>query len=427
MKVLLLLLLTQGPQMGSVTSEKSHQESLAVQALNAHQYQEALEILQQLLEEDPRNPRYLFLMGKLHKQQGDLQRALHFFKKARDLSPEPDPEILKQMATVLKWMRRYHEAEKILEEVLKYRPTDQEARFDLQNLRLRRSLHVMASYGGWEVDYTQNSMTGTLFWGGWDRLDLYVGYAKTDKLFYRRTNLWIDAYFFPIYRMYLRFGYRNKHYSYPPAINPNPDANAYAQIPDYQLEMSYTYRGEDYVSVEFEKFDPNFYWNSQLRAHNWKVSGTVRATVIAPFYVKGYAAWLRDPDPRTVVQDTTQKLVDFSYETLHLIGGALGADFGTWGFEGKYLPDRDLDRSTDYSIFFRAFYRIRNTRFVYDFLYDHYSQFSYRAGQTSKVHMLTLIWDPFPYLRVRLGGKVLMESQKTSLNPFVFLRLKTGL
>lgn len=263
--------------------------------------------------------------------------------------------------------------------------------------------------------------------GNVDWLDLYAGYAVSDRLFYQKKSLWSDLYMFPSHDRYVRLGIQYKEYEYFNANVSAPDISAYDQVPDVQLEAGASYGSGNYVSVEAELFRPNFYYNKNMHATNLKLAANVRQSIIHYVYIKGFAAILRDPDPaRFVVDGSPGTLNSFEYEWRGLAGAGIGYDDGRTFSEIKYIPDRDLDGSIQWSVFARAGYSWGSFGIRYDLLYDRYAAGQGRALLDSKVNMITLTVSPLHQMEVQSGVKALTRDI-TELMPFLSLRYKTGL
>ena len=391
-------------------------------ALQQGNVQDAEKTLHALIGLERDNARYYFMLGETYQAQERLIPALRAFEKSSSLTNHSDPGTLQRMATINSWTRHYNDARTLLRKVTTLRPGNAEAMSDLADLDVRRSLHVFSSYGGWEVDNTKNSYDAGVFAGWVDWLDLYASYSRSDRLFYHRESFSVDAYIFTSYDMFIRLGYRAKRYEYSTATS--PDLSAYVHVPDLQLELSYSYTPDNSVSLEAEFFSPDFFMNRSLRANNFKVSGSVRNWIIRPVYAKLFAAILRDPDPLSFIQDSPGTISSFRYETVSLVGSALGAEVGGFNAEVKYIPDRDLDNSIDWSLFTRIGYSWEHIGIQYDMLLDNYRAVG--AGRTSRVHLLTLLMKPLAMLDLRVGVKSISRTI-TEVMPFVSVRFKTGL
>lgn len=395
-------------------------------AIEQGNYAEAEASLNKLVRWDPENPEIHHLLGRIYELRLDFDRSTAHYERESALRRHSDVELLKRVATLNARLRRYKRARAWLQRALILRPDDREALTDLKNLSLKRSVHFIGSSGGWETDYTRSNYEIGSFVGWFNWLDLYASHSRMDRVFYRRSSFSFDAYLFPSHRTYVRVGGRLKRYTYPAELNPSPDHNSYDQLPDLQFEVGHYYSGENNFYVELEYFHPNFYWNKDLRTDNIKVSAGIRNWIVRPFYVKSYLAFLRDPQPSSFITDSaTNRIVSFEYNSHLLLGGALGYDAGNLSMEIKYLPDRDMDRTIDYSLFAKMRYMKRGFGLQYDFLYDRYSQSDFRGFSASRVNVVTFIVDRWDFFQVRVGAKVL-DKESTEINPFIYMRIKTG-
>jgi len=364
--------------------------------------------------------------GDQYVKEGDIASAIAEYGLASEAVNHRDTGLLKKVATLNQWTRHFTQAKEWLGMAVSTNPADAEATEDLSRLQSQRGLQFSGTYGGGEIDYTNRTYNINGFYGGVDWLDLHAGYSMSDKLVYSRSTTWIDAYIFPHHSTYVRFGVQRKQYVYPRSVTASPDDNAYSLVPDYQIELGHYYYKENYLALELEYFTPNFFWNQNLKAHNLKIGGTVRNWVVRPLYVKFFASMLRDPDPQSfLLNPATKTAIGFGYEHITLIGAAVGLDNDRWNVELKYVPDRDLDRSLDWSLFGKIRFNAARFGVQYDFLFDQYPQSSSRSFQSSQVHMATLMVEPTMFLDLKAGIKVL-RREVTTLNPFVSIHIKTG-
>jgi tetratricopeptide (TPR) repeat protein len=364
-------------------------------------------------------------LGDEYMERGDFSSAMREYQQVPETVRHRDPSLLKQIATLNERTRHFTQAAEWWGKAIAANPSDAEAMDGLQALQAQRSLRIEGGYGGGEIDYSNKSYNINGFYGGVDWLDLHGGYSRNDKIAYARTNTWLDAYAFPSCDTYLRLGVQRKHYDYPQSAGSSPDNNAYLVVPDYQIEIAH-YTGENYVSIELEYFTPNFFWNQDLRANNLKLGGTIRNWLLRPLYFKFFASTLRDPDPQTFVADAgTGGITGFQYERVAMVGGALGLENGRWNVEIKYVPDRDLDHSLDWSMFGKITFEADRLGVQYDFLYDRYSRSSSNSFQSSQAHMVSMTVEPTRMFAVRAGVKILAR-ESTTLNPFISFRIKTG-
>lgn len=87
----------------------------------------ALEVLEELVAEDPKNPLFRSTLAKALRQQGETVRALSLDREAVNLSPE-DADAWYNLATGLQQAGRHDESEAALREVLRLDPARAEAR-----------------------------------------------------------------------------------------------------------------------------------------------------------------------------------------------------------------------------------------------------------------------------------------------------------
>ena len=365
--------------------------------------------------------------GEMSIAQGDLDGALTEYMTAAELTGNTNASFAHTIGTLHQWRREYTDARRWFRAALALSPDDQEIREDLTALDYRRSLHFSGSVGGWEPDFTKNTYDLGAFIGWLDRMDILAQYSHTDRVFYRRSNFSADAYFFFSPRTYLRGGIRRKRYDYPTGANTQPDDNAYVNVTSVQAEVGHYYDGENYFSVEIEYFRPDFFWNSSLYAHNMKVSGTLRNELFGPLYGKLFVAYLRDPGPSTfLLDDVSRQIVSFGYRSHVLLGGALGVNVEGFSFEMKYIPDRDLDKSLDWSVFTRMTYSWEHVSVQHDFLYDRYPVSTFRGFSASRVNVFSIAVAPTDYLDLKGGIKLLSNTVGEAV-PFVALRYRTGI
>ena len=164
----------------------------AKKLIDAGEYAKAEEQLTKLISANPKNAKYYQLMGDLQNKQGRSEEALKNYEKAKGLHGE-NPELLKGIATSQKRLRNFHDAEKSYNRAIELAPKDEEAKDDLNNLKLKRGLQLKAFFGGWEPDYTRLAFEGALFYGGFDRFDLNAGYSYADQTYYTRHKVFANG------------------------------------------------------------------------------------------------------------------------------------------------------------------------------------------------------------------------------------------
>src|SRR5512143_555592 len=117
--------------------------------------------------------------GEAFISDGRLQDAMQAFPMAGDAGGWNAPAVLKKLAAVGRWTRRYDASREWLNHVLLLFPADEEAREALDGIRMQRSLHLFGSAGGGEVDYTTRTYEAGAFAGWVDWMDALGGYSVT--------------------------------------------------------------------------------------------------------------------------------------------------------------------------------------------------------------------------------------------------------
>ena len=374
---------------------------------------------------------HLGLAEKL-KNEGKFELAIEEYRIVLSLKKENDIEIMSTIATLCKWTRNYKQAESWLEKIIEIDPQNRAALQELEDLRLKRGIHLMAGYGGWEVDYTKKAYDVQIFLGNIDWAEIYFGYSSYERAFYDRKKTFGKVYFFPKHTTYLKFEFNYKDYGYPKEINPNPDDNSYDKVPSYEIELNHNLTPDFRFSLYYEYFNPNFFWGASTRAKNYKIGGELNLRLLDLFNAKLYLARLKDPDPATFkVDKNSQQILNLDYKTEFLLGGGVEIYKGPLEAGLKYIPNRDLDNSLDYSYFINFVYKIRNKNIPFplearfDYIYDKYSQWSYLSGLTSKVAMFAIHAEPLKLLALRLGIKLLNKAEENDFGIFIRLIFKS--
>lgn len=406
--IAILLTLAFSFAMFGLESKKLYEQGLS--ALEMGDLETAEIIFKTLLSKEPDNPEYRKALAKIYKFMGKFEEAIREYKKVLALKGGKDTDTMINIATVYRWMRQYQLSKKWLQHVLSIDPANREAREDLENLRLRRGLHLFFNYGATEVDYTNKVYEGKIFVGVIDEADIYAGYSKSERIFYSRKKTFGRVYWFPRYTTYLKIEFYSKDYDYPNLPNFAPDSNCYDKVPGFEVEISHSLGRNYRVSLFTEFFSPNFYWDPATKANNLKVGGQIEVEWLNFLNTTLFLHLLRDPNPETFQVDKIKgKVLNLDYQMQYLIGGGIDLDYYPIELSFKYIPNRDLDRSLESSYFFTAAVtaEIKNypVKFRVDFLHDKYSRYSYLSGQTSRVIMLSLLTQPFKNVDLQIGVK----------------------
>ena len=104
-------------------------------ALN-HEFDNARDALAQALTLHPQLAAAHDALGQLDEQQGDLERAVASYLRARDLEPE-NTRILRHLARMQLRRKNAPAAREALEQLIRFEPSDAEARYQLGVVELR--------------------------------------------------------------------------------------------------------------------------------------------------------------------------------------------------------------------------------------------------------------------------------------------------
>ena len=120
--VLCLLPLLLSLQVGASGQAETAQVSSIAAALQAHEYQKALQLLQPALQQAPGNPQLWMLQGLAYAGKGNSQSALTSYQRAIKISPDYLPAL--EGAAQIEYETGSAEAVPLLEHILKLRPDD---------------------------------------------------------------------------------------------------------------------------------------------------------------------------------------------------------------------------------------------------------------------------------------------------------------
>jgi hypothetical protein len=151
-------------------------------------------------------------------------------------------------------------------------------------------------------------------------------------------------------------------------------------------------------------------------------------TVWKPLNLVVQAATLRDPDPSRTIVDKTNHLVVPVYGTQFLVGG--GADLTLSKFDAHVLvlPNRDLDRSTDYSFLSAVNVPFgRNLRLYSGHVYDHYSNQSVFSGQIAQVYNIGCSWKTAKWMELAFGGKAVRRPIRNDQAVYITMKFRMPL
>ena len=378
----------------------------ASELLEAGKTAQAKAILQPLLRSEPQNAEAHELMGDVFRQERNGRAAEQEYLRALDLGIR-DSGLLSSLATVEKWNRHFSQARNSYQRELEDSPFLPGVRDDLQDLEYQRGFSLFGAYGGWETDSTTKGWQADLSYRGIDRLDTYAGLSYADKYFYTRRSYYGKGYAFFSSTGYVKFSFEQDNYNYPVAVTPVPDANAYQHVPTAGIEVSGDLRQNVRGTISYEFFRPNFFFDPSEHASNHKLGGELLyKTSWKPLELRLQSAVLRDPDPNRTLVDKVNRLVVPVYGMQYLVGG--GADISSPRFDAQVLvlPNRDLDRSTNYSFLSALSVPLsRALKLKSGYIYDHYSSQSAFSGKTAQVYNLGFSWKMTRWMELSVGGK----------------------
>lgn len=299
-------------------------------------------------------------------------------------------------------------------------------------------------YGGWGPDYTTDAYELMLKYSGVDNLDLYAGYGFADQVYYDRTKYYAKAYYFYGPGNYFKVNPQFKDYDYPTDKVLVPDSNSYDKVPSVELEVQHWVSDDLRVNGIYEYSRASFFHDTDSHANNQKITGEVYwITPYEYLRLKGFVALLRDPDPDTTeikgrtclaytgtppTCSTFAAETKVDYQIQALLGGAVEYDRGPWEAEVKYIPNRDLDSSYDWSILAGIGYDFTD-RFTgrFDTVYDKYSNQSNFAGSTANVYLVSGYYELTDTVDVGAGYKYLDLADRKENAGFVTVSYRTGI
>lgn len=403
-------------------------------------YSAAEDMAKKLVTGEPKNAKYHQLLGDVYRKEGRYDEAMAEYSKAKELGGE-NAELMKSIGSIQKKQRDNKAAAESYRKALKLDPKDREAADDLASLERSRGLTLRAAIGGVEPDYTTDSYEASLSYGGVDKLELNAGYGYSDNVFYTRDKFFGSAYYFYRPDSYFKVYLAHKNYDYPvdPLVQaPNPDSNSYDTVPVFEAEISHWITKSFRGSFAYEYFRPTFFYDQDSTASNHKF--TTEAYYITPnpaIRLKAMFAILRDPDSQSTeikgrdnVNTTLGEAAstEVHYKTTSLLGAGVEYSKDKWNAELKYLPNRDLDDSYDYSILTGVAYDFTD-RFTgrFDYVYDKYSTESNYSGETANVYLVSGSYSLTPSMDIGAGFKHLKLPASDDNAAFLTLSYRTGI
>ncbi len=387
----------------------------AAELVDAGKLGEAETVLSGLIEQEPQNAEAHERLGDVYRKQGRGELAEREYRRARELGRR-SAVLFDNLATVQIWNRHFSDAQASYRDALHINPDDREAREGLDALRGKRGLTVFGAIGPWEADTSVKgwrAREADVFYGGFDRLDLYAGGSTADKLFYQRTSYYAKGYFFLTPTRYFKLRVGERSYSYPVSgLFPQPDANAYDTVPNAEIEVADRLTPSLDASLGYEYFRPNFFWDHSTRANNHKLSAEVGYRVPGqPLRLSVLPAVLRDPDSsRTTIDKTAGRVTRLEYNTQWLLGGGVDVSLPRGDAKALIIQNRDLDQSYAYSLLGHVGAPVTSSVSVaFDHIYDVYSRHSTFDGETADLSTFTVAWAASPILDLSAGAKLIVR------------------
>lgn len=306
--------------------------------------------------------------------------------------------------------------------------------------QLDNSLRIDFWYGGWEADYTKTAYEMMLSYRNIEDLHLFAGYGDSEQVFYDRSKLYSGVYYFYQEYAFFKVFVTQKDYDYPvdaDTLKANPDSSSYDKVPGLEIELSHLFNKDLRGTLSYELFHPNFFHDPDTTITNHKLNAQLDiVTAIPELRTKLYAAILRDPDPdKTEIKGrdnpqtssgvaTTTNVV---FKSSSLLGVVVEYVKDKWELEVKFLENRDLDESYDYSLLNKFIYRLDAEKILrLDYVYDKFSDQSSLSGQTADVTMISYYQQYSPKYKFGVGFKHISVPNQDEDAVFISLQIKTG-
>jgi len=431
-KIVLVLFLSAGLVYAEEPQNYSSNLGEAERLMDARELEKAEDLLRKIVSSDPRNAKAHQLLGDVLSKSGKYKEAIKEYEEAERLGGE-NPELLKGIGTARKRLKKHSAAKAAYKRALELNPKDEEAKDDLESLERSRGVILRAWYGGWEPDYTKKSYEGMVSYGGFNRLDLNAGYSYSDQVFYTRNKVYASAYYFYKPNSYLKLYLANKDYDYPADATgkPNPDSNSYDLGPTAEIEVSHWIIKSIRGSLAYEIFKPTFFYDKDTSADNSKITTELYyVTPLDYLRFKLIYASLKDPDPdRTTIKGRKGATVTKAYyRTTSLLGGAVEVSSKKYAAEIKYLPNRDLDNSYEYSVLAGFQYNFTDSfSGKLDYVYDSYSANSNLPKEKAYVYMASGLYKLNTVVDLGAGYKYIDLPASNESTGFISIAYKTGL
>lgn len=354
--------------------------------------------------------------GDALRHQGDYEGALSVYKEALSQDME-SAAAWKRIAWAEKGLRHFDAARHAFEKAISLDPSDQEARDGLASLKLSRGLAVRGWLGGTEPGTSRTAADGELWFGGIDQLEILAGGGWTDNIFYNSWKGFATAYWYYQPESYAKLKLGMYGYDYTGANKPVPDSSAYQFDPRIQAEISHWFTGSLRAGIGYQLDIPNFQYDTATWFTTHKLTGELEAR-LGGLHLWGTSAMLYDPNPNLTVvanspSNTTLAPTSIVYRFDVLYGAGVSYEADIWSLGVRFLTNRDLDSSYDWSVISRfTLQPIDRMSIDLEWIFDRYSA---NSGAPYAGNFGHIVWGEVGYEVLR--GVVLSAGVKYVNNP----------
>jgi hypothetical protein len=354
--------------------------------------------------------------GDALRHQGDYQGALSVYRAAVAADPQ-SVAAWKRIAWAEEALGHFNEARQAFEKALALDPNDREARDDLASLKLSRGLALRGWLGGTEPGTSRTAIDGEVSYGGIDQIELLAGGGWTDNIFYNSWNGFATAYWYFLPESYAKLKLAFRGYDYTGANKPVPDSSAYQYDPRIQAEVSHWFAGFLRAGLAYQLDMPNFQYDTTTWITNHKLTVELEPR-FGGFHLWGTGAMLYDPNPNLTVvanspSNTTLLPTSVVYRYDFLYGAGASYEGSIWSLGARFLTNRDLDASYDWSIISRfTLQPVDRLSIDLQWIFDRYSAAS---GSPYAGNFGHILWGEVGYEVLR--GLVLSAGAKYVNNP----------
>ena len=127
--------------------------------INTHlqrgEFNKALKILENLIENGDQNIFIFFCLGKIHFELNNFKKSIFYYRKCNQIQPD-SPKVLYNLALVFQGLGRISEAEKLFNKLIKINPNDVRSYYGLFNLSIN---NITSNYKQKLKDLLNNEKT----------------------------------------------------------------------------------------------------------------------------------------------------------------------------------------------------------------------------------------------------------------------------